>query len=266
MRAACVLVGLLVALPLAAAQGSVTLRFTATDDGFLVGGYNGLNPTLEISPGAHVELRLANAASGAHNIRFGSPVDRASPCCLRPGQEGVFEFDVPADANAETTYDSTMDPERLRGVLRIVEPTPRIRLVTPTEGADVAGAAGVTVEVSAFTLEAYPTTLPNLDRHGHVRYLLDGQPAFGPTDATAHDLDLVTPGAHLVRAELVGRDGAPLQPAVFDEVLVHRLRDIAEPGTPPPPTAPTPGFGAWALLLAIAPALALARARARVSA
>jgi hypothetical protein len=253
---------LVVLLPLAAAQESTLLRFTATEDGFRVEGYAGLNPTLSLAPGEHVRVILVVERADGANLRFSPPVDAATPCCQRAGETATLEFVVPNESNVEGSYSSEVGSDRLAGRLVIREAYPEIRTLEPENGADAGGNVTMRVLVRHFTLDPYPYSEQNSPGRGHLRYLLDGKPAFGPTDRLSYAFALPEePGAHLLRAELVGHDGAPISPATYAEAVVHRVRDVVptfdggNPTATPPKDAP--GFGAATLALAAAVALAL---------
>jgi len=71
------------------------------------------NPTLHLTPGTHVEVTVINRAHLAHDLRFGSPIERVSPL-LEPGQQETFSFDVPADASGTSRY--WCEPHNLLGM------------------------------------------------------------------------------------------------------------------------------------------------------
>lgn len=256
---------LLLAAPLAAAQSGepITLRFTALDDGFRVEGYDGVNPTIVLEPGTRVVVVLRNLASGSHNLRFAEPIARESDCCTLPGESARLEFTIPQDAAGEAEYSSVGGASH-RGVVRVQVALPEVRIESPADGVDVEGDVEMRVAVRRFTLEPYPSSPDRANRTGHLRYLVDGVVALGPTDRTAYVFGNLTQGPHILRVELVERDGAPLSPPVFDEVLVHRLRDpLPTPSDQPVPTTPTGNDTPLPAALAILAALIASRSRRR---
>lgn len=251
MRSAPWLLLALLVLPLASAK-TVTFYFEALDDGFHVPGYDEANPLLAIDAGSTVTILVRNNGSAAHNLIVGAPVSKAMPCCLRPGESATLTFDLPADASGDVSYRSEGAPDA-RGLFRVGPPLPRVRFLEPEEGATVGREFTARVRVDAFVLEPYPTNQPPLAGHGHVRFLVDGANATPFNDRPERVFENLPVGHHFLRVELAGRDGAPLDPPAFDEVLVYRAADA--PLTPSPdgdmtPTSPdrTP----------LAPVLALA--------
>lgn len=259
------LLALALAFPSAAAR---TLQYDleARDDGFYLVGGDERNPNLSGENGDEVVLRLLNRATAAHNLHVGEPVSQATPCCLPPGEEAQLRFVVPAEASGGIAYWSDASPSAHRGLLLVGPALPRVRIVSPVEGADVNGSFEVRIVVENFVLEPFPAGSEPVAGRGHARYELDGRNVSTLTEREAFLFENLPVGHHFLRVELVGRDGLPLEPPAFDEVLVYRRAadpDLPEGnGTPTQdPTTPptrTPGPGVLALALALAAGAAIA--------
>lgn len=264
--------GLLVLAALLLAPGasarSITFDLEARADAFYLVGGDDPNPTLEAEAGDEVLLRFVNQASSPHNVHVGPPVDAATPCCQAPFDSWDLSFTLPSTFQGGIEYWS--DAERLdhRGVLLVGEALPRVRILSPADRSDVGAAFDVTIAVENFQLEPFPATGPPDRVHGHARYLLDGGNASTLTDAPTFTFQGVPVGHHLVRVELVGRDGAPLDPPSFHEILVYRASDPTPPTqdavtttTPSTPASPTPGLPAGVIAAVLAGLAIASRSR-----
>lgn len=249
-RLAPLLLLVVLALPFAGAR-SLTLDLAATDAGF--------SPSeLRVEAGDDVTLRFTNRAAAGHNVHVGPPVNVSSPCCQRPGESWELRFTVPAGTQGGIAFWSDADPDGHRGTLLVGDALPRVRIVSPADGADVPASFDVRIEVENFALEPFPAGNAPLAGHGHARYLVDGGNASTLTDRTTYTFGNLPVGHHLVRVELVNRDGSPLDPPAFDELLVYRaaaatpLPETNGTTTPPTDTDDAPGFGLLALVAALA--------------
>ena len=258
MRRLAVLLLLTLALPAAAAR-AVAFDVEATTDSYRLAG--GGEPTLRVEAGDEVTLRFTNLAPSPHNLHVGAPLDRSTPCCQPTSESAELRFTIPADLQGGVPFWSDADPEGHRGLLLVGEAVPRVRIVEPADGADVPATFTVRVEVDNFVLEAFPAGNEAVEGRGHLRYLVDGGNASVLTNQTARAFESLPVGHHLVRVELVNRDGSPLAPPAFDEVLVYRApaSPTLPPGgtttpTPPAETTPAPWPGVLAALAALATA------------
>lgn len=257
MRRLALVLLLVLAAPVAGAR-AVAFDLEATRDGYRLAGSTASPPTLAVEAGDEVTLRFTNHAPSAHNVHLGAPLNVSSPCCQRPGESFEVRFTVPADASGGVPFWSDADPEGMRGVLLVGAPLPRVRIVEPAEGADVPATFAVRIEVENFALEAFPAGNEPAQGRGHARYLVDGRNVSTLTDRTTFTLENLPVGHHLVRVELVNRDGSPLDPPAADEVLVYRpaaptpLPEGNATPTPPAETTPAPWPGALAALAALA--------------
>lgn len=254
---------LLLAVPLAGGK-AVSLQFEVRDDGFRVAGVDGVNPLVAVEAGSDVTIRVRNEATAPHNLVVGAPVSKATACCLRPGDSATLAFRVDENASGEIAYWSEGAPQLARGAFRVGPPLPIVRILSPAEGADVGGLVEIRIEVEDFVLEPFPAGTEPVQGRGHVRYLLDGGNASVLTDETAHVFERVPVGHHILTAELVGRDGAPLDPPASDDVLVYRRPDATPvPTTPgePEPTATSRDSPGPALALLVVAALIASRCR-----
>lgn len=268
MRRRLVLVLSLLALPLVlvaptAQARDVRIELRATDEGFTLAGDQELNPPLSAEAGDVVTLVLVNDARLPHNVHVGAPVNASLACCVPPGERETFTFTVPPGQRGGMPYWSDTAPSSHRGSFFVGPPIARVRIVAPVEGADVGGNVTVSIQVQNFVLERFPAGNDPVPGRGHARYVLDGQNVSTLTDATTFTVEGVAIGHHLVRVELVGRDGAPLEPPAVHEVLVFRRADPSPVTTPPtfvPPPAdddrwihgPAPGLALGAILLVAA--------------
>jgi len=100
--------------PLAPAQAITLVAYNVGDRyWFERQGDTTENPTLHLAPGTRVEVTVVNRAHLAHDLRFGSPIDRVSPL-LEPGQQETFSFNVPPDAHGTSRY--WCEPHNLLGM------------------------------------------------------------------------------------------------------------------------------------------------------
>ena len=96
----------------------------------------------------------------------------------------------------------------------------------------------VTVDVLGLILDQANYAGANIVGHGHIHYSVDGSLA-SATTSTFADIGSLTPGTHVIRAELRNNDHSALTPAVFTEILVTALAPsitIVEPATASVPT------------------------------
>lgn len=248
---------LALALPVAGAR-SLAFDVEATEAGFRLAG--GGEATLQAEAGDEVTLRFTNRAASPHNLHLGAPVNASTPCCQPPGQSRELRFTLPPGFEGGVPFWSDADPDAFRGLLLVGEALPRITIVEPAEGADVPASFVVRVVVENFVVEAFPAGNEAVPGRGHLRFLVDGGNASVLTNETTRAFENVPVGHHLVRAELVNRDGSPLDPPAFDEVLVYRapasptLPQGGTTTTPAPPagTTPTPWPGVLAALAGLA--------------
>lgn len=267
MRPAAWLALLVLLAPTVAAR-AVSYELEATDEGFRLAGGDEANPTLTAEAGDEVTLVLTNLAASPHNVHVGEPVARSMPCCLPSGEAATLVFTMPADANGSIEYWSDADPDGHRGRILVGPPLPRVRFIEPEEGADVGGSIVARVRVENFVPEPFPAGTTNVNGRGHVRFMIDGRNESTLTDQTTFTYANVPVGHHLLRVELVGRDGRSLDPPATHEVLVYRRADPtpppSTPGEPTPPSvtddSPAPGL---VLVLAGAALAALSASRSR---
>ena len=128
----------------------------------------------------------------------------------------------------------------------------------PAEGAATGLAVPVTVRVAGFTYDSVNLQNPaNVPGKGHIHYFVDGKPAESAVDGQLYaNTDgaftyRLTPGTHVLRAELVNNDHTPLVPPVFVERTVRAeamsisfvgLENGARIGTALPVTVDVKGF------------------------
>lgn len=265
---------LLLALPLALAPAAdaraIRIDLRATDGGFALAGDTETNPALSAEAGDVVTVTLVNEASVPHNLHVGAPVNASMACCVPPGETDQFTFTVPAEQTGGLAYWSDTAPTSHRGSFFIGPPIARVRIVEPQEGADVRGNVTVVIEVQNFVLEQFPAGNDPVEGRGHARYVLDGTNASTLTNASSFTLTGLAIGHHVVRVELVGRDGLPLTPPAMDEVVVFRRADPSLVTTPPTDAPATPSEEDWipapggaGMVLALAAAALLSASRSR---
>ena len=112
---------------------------------------------------------------------------------------------------------------------------PSIRILTPARGENVGSSVAVEVSIENFKVVPQHTRPPFPSAKagkGHVHFYLDadrlptvhGPPATGvyrSVSTTTYTWTGVAPGRHSLGVQLVGRDHAPLRPAVKDRVTVE---------------------------------------------
>ena len=122
---------------------------------------------------------------------------------------------------------------------------PNLTIASPRANAEDSEFAMV-VSVINFDLKPVGTAPGKVAGQGHIHYLVDGKPAEGDyaTPSKNFTFKNLTPGTHVLRAELVNNDHTPLSPPVFHEVTVKAVAAGTKP-TGATPTAATPtGSGA----------------------
>jgi outer membrane protein assembly factor BamB/plastocyanin len=127
---------------------------------------------------------------------------------------------------------------------------PMLAITSPAEGDRVpAGNVTVEVEVENFTL-VEPTGQDNVPGEGHIHYYLDALPLENPDEPaipetgdyavstnTSYTWENVTPGKHILAAQLVNNDHTPIVPLVYDVINVTAT---GAPATEVPTETPTP--------------------------
>lgn len=70
---------------------------------FEVEGQPGRSPALRLEPGEEVTVSFLNGGRQYHNLRFGPPIDAATPL-LAPGEQHTLRFTVPSDDELVSQY------------------------------------------------------------------------------------------------------------------------------------------------------------------
>ena len=220
---------------------------------FALAGDDARNPTLSAAPGDTLTIHFANRGQLTHNVRLAAPLSAETPCCQAPGEERTLVVQVPANLSGEVRYQDVLHTAAF-GVLRVGPPLPNVRIVDPINGANVPRRVELRVQVSNFTLGV----------DGRIRYSWDAGNATLTTNSTntSHVFEGLGNGPHLLGAELVGMDGASLEPSARDDVVVYVLASAtdgptsaATPSATPsstPPAGKTPGVELPLALLAVA--------------
>ena len=116
--------------------------------------------------------------------------------------------------SACTTGPATRGSSGTSSPARAVAPT--IKLVTPTDGAEVpAGDLPMTVETTGLKFVMPSNTV--VPGEGHVHFTLDDKP-LQMSATPAYVMKNVTPGPHTLKAVLVQNDAKPLDPPVVQTV------------------------------------------------
>lgn len=96
----------------------------------------------------------------------------------------------------------------------------RMALLSPSPGAVVGTSFGVTLDLAAFTLVDYTTTVTNADGQGHYHVLVDGVDVGEDWRNPSVVQFPIPPGAHEIRVELRANDHDAIWPAAVDTALV----------------------------------------------
>lgn len=117
---------------------------------------------------------------------------------------------------------------------------PKLTIASPKANAEDSEFAMV-VSVINFDLKPVGTAPGKVAGQGHIHYLVDNKTAEGDYATPAKNFTFrnLSPGTHVLRAELVNNDHTSLSPPVFDEVTVKAVAPGAKP-TPTSPAASTP--------------------------
>ena len=258
---------LLLVLPFLAPGASAAATFTfdlvATEDAQgnpVYEGAGAANPTLFATTGARVTIHLVNEGKLPHNVVVGAPVSQAMGCCVEPGHEDNLTFDLPAGFAGDLTYQCALHgAEGMRGILRVGEPHPTLRIVEPVNGTTVRGDVRARVVAENATIAGPDAST--------LRYALDGAPQPNLTGPEV-GLGKLAKGNHLLLVELVAPNGtvvAGTEALFFVEPEPAASTPVATatpPDATPTATSPTPG-APLALLLAGCAAVAFALRRRR---
>src|SRR5256712_11274872 len=101
--------------------------------------------------------------------------------------------------------------------------TPTVRIVSPANQATVSTLGfRMAVEVQGFPMDAENVGLPNITGHGHLHFFLDGNyVAFSTSPVFAFPASSsLSPGSHVIRAELFTNNHFALSTRVFQEITV----------------------------------------------
>ena len=136
---------------------------------------------------------------------------------------------------------------------------PSIRIVTPTNGANITGTTlDLTVQIVNFTMVAVGSTSVNAAGAGHWHLFLDGTLVTMLT-ATNFTLTNLTVGKHTIRVELSENDHSPIMAGTNASTITT---SVSAPAAPPTPGF-LPGFEALGVLAAVVAVAAIALGRRR---